>query len=128
MKYFDVFYLNPSYRISDSSTTGSSTADASIVISGPNLAWRLVNNRGRFQIALAPNNLISRENWFWLSVVRQYLDGDEDTALDAAGILWLRDNLGRIEELFADEAAAVRSLDELRGLEDAIAERLFGPS
>jgi hypothetical protein len=72
--------------------------------------------------------LLSRENWFWLSVIRQYLDGDEDTVLDDGGVTWLRSNIARIEQLFADRMIAARSCETLNALKEAIAVRLFGPA
>ncbi|GAA2545366.1 hypothetical protein [Mycolicibacterium diernhoferi] len=127
LRYFQIFYLDPHYRISDSKTSGSAESDAWIVITGSILTWRLVNNRGQFQLAVAPTELLSRDNWFWLSVIRQHLDSDEDTQLDADGITWLYKNVGRIEQLFSDRATAMQSCSDLNDLKEAIAVRLFGP-
>lgn len=128
LEYFDLFYLEPSYRITDSRTSGAAQVDASLVISGPTLTWRLVNDRGQIQLAVAPSQLPARENWFWLSVIRQYLDGDEDTIIDVNGIEWLRNNVNRIEQLFTDQETAVHSCQDLNSLKEQIASRLFGPA
>lgn len=126
--HFDFLYLDSRYRISDSRTSSSSESDAFLVMTGPILTWRLVNNRGQFQLAVAPTELLARENWFWLSVIRQYLDSDEDTILDDQGIGWLRDNISRIEQLFMDHPTAFNSCERLNALKEAIAVRLFGPA
>lgn len=126
--YFEMFYLDPRYRISDSKTSGSADSDASIVLTGPVLSWRFVNNRGQFQLAVAPTQLLARENWFWLSVIRQHLDGDEDTVLDRGSIEWLNNNIDRIERLFENSTSAAQSCDALNALKEANAVRLFGPA
>lgn len=128
LQHFEWIYLNPDYRITDSKTSGSAELDASLVVTGAVLTWRLVNNRGQFQLAVAPTKLLSRDNWFWLSVIRQYLDGDEDTILDEAGIEWLINNTNRVEQLFKDRATAAASCERLNALKEAIAVRLFGPA
>ena len=128
LHYFEMLYLDPAYRISDSTSSGSADSDASMVITGPNLTWRLVNNRGQFQLAVAPTHLLSPENWFWLSVIREYLDGDQDTVLDSQGIAWLERNIGRVAQLFETPSSAAESCEALNALKESIAERSFGPA
>jgi len=64
----------------------------------------------------------SPENWFRIPVICQHLDDyDETNAVSPeAQVAWIRDNLGRIDELFSD-ANAARSCNALIGLEEELA-------
>ncbi|QIV80409.1 hypothetical protein [Mycolicibacterium frederiksbergense] len=108
VRYVQVLYLNPAYRFTDSRTRGLADIDASVSISSDQLRWEIANDRGQIGITVAPLRYANDENWFWLSLIRQYLDGGSDTeqgsSLDLAE--WLTQNLVRVEALFADEATA----------------------
>ncbi|WP_218162063.1 hypothetical protein, partial [Mycobacterium malmoense] len=80
LKYCDFLYLNPSYRITNSRTSGAAIIDAGLTFTGPVLSWSLHNNRGKIGLGVAPTQLAaSPENWFRISVVRQYLDNYDET-------------------------------------------------
>ncbi|ORA85355.1 hypothetical protein K3U93_00130 [Mycobacterium malmoense] len=129
LQYFDFLYLDPRYRITDSKTSGSQTINASLTLTGPLISWDLFNDRGQMGFAIAPTQLAeSPDNWFRLSLVRQYLDDYDETNFVSppATVAWVRDNLGRIEELFSD-AKAARSCEELLTLAKSLANKYFGP-
>jgi len=115
LKYFDLLYLDPRYRITDSETSG---ANASLTVTGPVLTWLLVNDRGQMQISLAPTCLATPRNWFWISLIRQYLDDDTEieylSAPDEIG--WMSQNQARVEQLFADPATLEATCDNLKAL------------
>ena len=129
LKYFDFLYLNPLYRITDSKTTGAEAINASLTLTGPIISWQVTNDRGQILLYLAPAKLTAPENWFRSSIIRQHLDGfDERNAISSVeAVDWLRDNISRIEELFSDSSAA-RSCEDLTALENANADKYWGPS
>lgn len=127
--YLDFIYLSPDYRITNSATSGSGTVNASLTVTGPILNWQITNDRGQILFDVAPTKSASPSNWFQISIVRQYLDGYDETNLVTAAesVAWLRDNARRIEELFAD-ASAAQSCEALTALEDANALKYWGPA
>lgn len=127
--YLDFIYLSPDYRITNSATSGSGTVNASLTVTGPILNWQITNDRGQILFDVAPTKSASPSNWFRISIVRQYLDGYDETNLVTApeSAAWIRDNVRRIEELFAD-ASAAQSCEALTALEDANALKYWGPA
>jgi hypothetical protein len=127
--YFDFLYLDPQYRITDSSTSGSPTIDAQLVLTGQPLSWSITNDRGHILVAAAPTANSAPENWFRLSVIRRHLDGTSTPSpFNAEAADWLRANVVRIEGIFKDEATAIESCAALVSLENAVADEMFGPS
>ena len=76
---FGFVYLEPSYRLTDSETTGSAVDRASLTITGPQLTIRLINERTTMQCVVAPTQNIGPKNWFWIELIRQFLDGIDAT-------------------------------------------------
>jgi hypothetical protein len=127
--YFDFLYLDRRYRITNSRTSGAPTIDAGLTLTGPVTSWSIHNDRGKIGFDVAPTQFAaSPDNWFRVPIVRQYLDDYDETNFPApeATAAWIRDNLGRIEELFI-EANAARSCQELSALEELLANKYFGP-
>jgi hypothetical protein len=118
LKYFDVLYLDPRYRITNSSTTGVASNNASLTITGPVLSWQLTNDRGQFLLTVAPTALATPDNWFTVSLIKQYLNGqDEVDYLSATDeIAWIRENGERAEELFSDASTIETVCETLRSL------------
>jgi len=127
--YLEVLYLDPKYRISDSSSTGSATENASLRLTSDILSWRLTNDRGQIRRVVAPTKLETSENWFRITSVRQYLDHVEEqgTMLTDELASWLSVNINRVLDLFADDSIAASSCAALIALEEAKAKKLFGP-
>jgi hypothetical protein len=129
LRYLEVLYLDPGYRITDSSSTGSATENASLRLTGEILSWRLTNDRGQIRLVVAPTKLETSENWFRITSVRQYLDHKEEqgTMLTDELASWLSLNINRVVELFADDSIAASSCAALIAIEEAKANKLFGP-
>ena len=115
IQYAQILYLNPAYRFTDSRTRGLADIDASVSISSDLLRWNITNDRGQIDFAVVPLHHPDADNWFWLSLIRQHLEGGKDTAQGSAHDLanWLSRNLPEVESLFTDEATSVRSCTEL---------------
>lgn len=130
LRYLEILYLDPRYRITDSSTTGSAMENASLRLTGDILSWRLTNDRGQIRLVVAPTKMDTSENWFRITSVRQYLDHEEEhgTVLTEEIASWLSRNINRVEDLFADDSAAATSCRVLIDLEEEKATKLFGPS
>jgi hypothetical protein len=129
LTYFKFLYSDPRYRIMDSRTSGASTVDAGLTLRGPIVSWSFGNNRGQIHLGVAPSRYAkSPEYWFRIPVVRQYLDHYDETNCVPPGetAAWIRDNRGRIEDLFCD-ASAADSCKALIALEKALAIKYFGP-
>ena len=130
LKYFDHLYQNPKYHITNSKTSGANAINASITVTGPEMSWLIANDRGQMQLSLSPTQLQSPENWFWISLLRQYLDGrDEIQYLSAVEELrWVRDNEQRLTNLFSDHSTVESVCEELRALRRSNAEKYWGPA
>jgi hypothetical protein len=118
LRYFDLLYLDPRYRITDSSTGGVATNNASLRLTGPILSWSLANDKGQIVLHVAPTELAAASNWFRVSLMKQYLDNDDEIeylpAADEIG--WVRENSGRLEQLFADDSKLESTCDKLGAL------------
>jgi hypothetical protein len=68
----------------------------------------LSNDRGQVLFDVAPTRFDSTKNWFYIPLVRQYLEGLDQTEVlpVAETAVWIRENLSRVEALFADENVA----------------------
>jgi hypothetical protein len=129
IEYLAVLYLDPTYRITDSTSTGSAATNASLRMTGEILSWRLNNDRGQIRLVVGPTTSESAENWFRLTSIRQHLDGIEEhgTMLTDELASWLNLNVERIEDLFANETIAAQSCEAIIAIEEAKATKLFGP-
>jgi hypothetical protein len=118
LQHVAFLYLNPEYRITDSNSRGLADIDASMSFTGERLRWDVVNDRGQIYFAAVPILPGGAGNWFAVSLIRQYLEGGDDTgaASPAEQANWLSANLERLEELFADEPTSVRACDSLIAL------------
>jgi hypothetical protein len=125
LKYFDFLYLDSRYRLSDSKTDG---VNASLTVTGPNLTWSIVNDRGQIQLAIVPTNMPG--NGFWISLIKQYLSGSEDIHYLSAveEIEWARVNIRRIDELFSVTSDLESTCGTLRALMRSNAEKQWGPA
>lgn len=124
ISYFEFLYTDPEYRITNSKT-GTGPADAAIEVTGPTLTWLVSLDRGQVQIVIAASRFTSQGNWFWISLIRQYLEGIDDIEyLSAvAEIDWARANISRIISLFKDDDIATRTCEALRVLRRENAEK-----
>lgn len=115
--YVGFLYLDPKYRITDSSTRGLADIDASISFSSEKLKWDIVNDRGIIYFAAVPV-FQDGSDWFALSLIRQYLERSDDAEVvePVEQANWLSQNLNQVEELFADRPTASRVCDELATL------------
>lgn len=118
IKYFEVLYLDPRYHITDSSTSGVASNNASLKITGPILSWNLSNDRGQFLLAVAPTARATSDNWFSVSLIKQYLNGQDEVEYSSAAdeIAWIRANGERVEELFSNVAEIGTISETLRSL------------
>lgn len=62
LKCLEVLYLDPKYRITDSTTAGSPTENASLRVTGEVVSWQVINDRGQIFVAVAPSRLDATEN------------------------------------------------------------------
>lgn len=129
VRYFDFLYLDPRYRLTDSSTSGSADADAQVVLTGDVLTWSFSNDRGQLTLGVAPTLHLAPENWVRLPIIRKHLDGNQvpDGILTTEDIEWLKANISRVESLFADPETSQKSCKELITLGNQVAAELFGP-
>lgn len=120
LAYLDFVYLDPRYRITDSETA-SDGVNASLTVTGPTLTWALTNERGQIQIAVAPTRLLNPRNWFWISLIKQYLGKEPQIQYlppaEEAG--WMRENADRVEQLLSDTSTLEAVCDEIKALRRA---------
>ncbi|OCB16532.1 hypothetical protein [Mycobacterium intracellulare] len=129
LHYFDFLYLDPSYHVTNSTTSGNPLSNASLTLTGPVISWELTNDRGQLGFVIAPTTLAkSPDNWFRATLIRQYLDDydETNTVSPLETVAWIRSNLSRIEQLFI-EPETERSCEELLNLAKALAIKYFGP-
>lgn len=127
VRYGSFLYLNPKYRITDSSNRGLADIDASISFASEVLKWDVVNDRGIIYFVAVPV-LQDGSDWFALSLIRQYLEKSDDTGpiqpVDQAD--WLSRNLNDVEDLFANRPTATRVCDELAALRSSNSSKRWG--
>jgi hypothetical protein len=118
LNYFELLYLDPRYRITNSSTNGAASNDASLAMTGPILSWQLANNSGQIELSVAPTASAAADNWFSISLIRQYLDGQEEIEYSSAAeeIAWMRENGERVDQLFSDTSKVAVICENLRSL------------
>jgi hypothetical protein len=106
LRHFEFLYADPRYRFTDSRTHAP---NAWLAVSGPDLTWWITLDRGQLELSVSPTRLPGDS--FWISLIRQYLEGDDDIRyLSAAETIdWARENVGQIERLFS-EASDVESI------------------
>lgn len=126
LEYFDFLYLDPRYRVADSDVAKQAPS-ASLTIVGPASTFQLINERDQIEIVVAPTKLMDPENWFWPSLIKQYIDNDPVIrylpASDEA--IWMRENLDAVERLFSDDSTLKATCDGLCALCRANAERYW---
>jgi hypothetical protein len=129
LKNFDFLYLDSRYRITDSKTRGDAI-NASLTVTGPILTWFLVNDRGQMQLSIAPTRSLTPRNWFWASLVKQYLDDVPEIEYlpIEKEIEWARSNIQGIEQLFSDTSTLEDTCDKLRALRRSNADKYWGPA
>lgn len=127
IQYAGFLYLDPRYRITDSSTRGIPEIDASISFSSEQLKWDIINDRGSIYFAAVPV-FQNGSDWFALSLVRQYLEGGDDigASTPAEQAQWLSANLYEVEQLFADKSTSTRVCDELAALRRSNSSKKWG--
>lgn len=127
LKYFEVLYLDPRYHITNSNTSGVASNNASLSITGPTLSWDLANDRGQFLLSMAPTALATSDNWFSVSLVKQYLNGQDDIEYPSAAdeIAWIRANGQRVEELFSNASEIESVCESLRSMRRANADKYW---
>lgn len=125
LRYCDFLYLDPRYRITDSSTTGVPNNNASLNLTGPILSWGFANDRGQILLTVAPTELPTFGNWFRIPLIKQYLNGDEEIEYSSAenDVEWARENSGRIGQLFSDHSAIETTCESLRTLRQSNTEK-----
>lgn len=129
LKYLDFLDLDPSCRITEFTNEGGTARGESLTVAGPVASWNISNDRGQILLSVAPTKLAAlSRNWFRLAVVRQYLDGYDETQTVSLTntVNWARQNRTRIEGLFSDDAASA-SCEALTAVEDANAVKYWGP-
>ena len=129
LKYFDFLYLDTRYRFTDSKTEGD-TINASLTLTGPVLTWLLANDRGQMLLSVAPTRLATPRNWFWVSLIKQYLDGNDEIEYlpTAQEVEWVKNNIHHIEQLFSDASELEPTCEALRALRRSNAEKSWGPA
>jgi hypothetical protein len=128
LQYVGFLYLDPKYRITDSTTRGLPDIDASVSFSGEQLRWDVINDRGLIYFAAVPAIQQGADDWFAAPLIRQYLEGGDDTGADSPmeEANWLSTNLKRVEQLFADEATSERVCEELIALRRSNSSKKWG--
>jgi hypothetical protein len=123
LRHFEFLYADPRYRFTDSRTHAP---NASLTLSGPDLTWLVVLDRGQLELSVSPTRLPG--DGFWISLIRQYVQGDDDIRNLSAieEIDWARDNLGQIERLFSDTSDVESTSHAIAALRRKNAEKYWG--
>jgi hypothetical protein len=96
-------------------------------VTGPTLSWNLKNNRGQIELTVAPTQLATLENWFWLSLLKQYIDAQPEIDYMSADeeIEWVRNNMERVEQIFTDTSTLDETCKELRDLRQSNSDKYW---
>lgn len=127
LKYFEVLYLDSRYHITNSNSNGVATTDASLQLTGPTLSWDLTNDKGQMLLSVAPTELASPSNWFRISLIKQYLDKEDEIEHLSAmkEIKWIYENSTRVEQLFLDASLIENTCETLNALRRSNANRYW---
>lgn len=127
LKHFEMLYLDSRYHITNSRSHGLPTIDAYLELTGPILSWNLANNRGQIELTLAPTQLATPGNWFWVALFKQYIDAEPEIHYMSAAeeVDWVRENIDRIEHTFTDAATLDEVCKELRALRQSNSDRYW---
>jgi hypothetical protein len=81
-------------------------------------------------LSVAPTRLQTPDNWFWLPLIKQYVEGSAKAQYVSAKdeISWARDNVQRVAELFSDPSSAEVVCADLRALRLRNAQEVWGPA
>lgn len=128
IRHVGFLYLNPRYRITDSSSRSLADIDASISFTSEQLNLDVINDRGTIYFAAAPRFQEVGRELFPISLIRQYLEGEirVNPAASEEQANWLSTNLDRVEQLFADEPTTTRVCEELVALRRSNSSRKWG--
>jgi hypothetical protein len=128
LEYLDVLYLNPRYRFTNSANRGLADIDASITMTGNQLVWQINNDRGQINWAVAPVHRTNPEHLFWLPLIRQYLEGADESSnySPVEQAAWLAQHLSEVEDLFGSDASSARVCEELVTLRRSNSSKKWG--
>lgn len=123
LRYFAFLYDDPRNRITD---CRYHAPNAALTVTGPILVWRIALDRGQLQLSVGPSQLPNQG--FWMSAIRQYLDGADDMRSMSApeAIEWASGNVEELEELFSDRATVQNTCDRLEQLLRSNSEKYWG--
>lgn len=81
-------------------------------------------------LSIAPTRLATSRNWFWVSLIKQYLDAEDEIEYLPVEkeVEWLKSNIDRIEHLFSDASTLEPTCDALRALHRRNADKDWGPA
>jgi hypothetical protein len=129
LKEFEFLYLDSRYRITDSKTGGEKT-NSSLTVTSEVLTWFLATDRGQTQLSVAPTELLTPRNWFWVSLIRQLIQNNSEIEYLPAEkeIDWARNNLPKIEQLFSQTSSLESTCETLRALRSSNADKYWGPA
>jgi hypothetical protein len=124
-RYSDFLCLDSRYRFTDSNSNG---VNASLTVTGPNFTWTIVNDRGQIHLSIAPTTRPG--NGFWISLIKQYLDGSQDIQYLPATeeAKWARENINQIEQIFSARSDLESTCGALHALLRSNAEKQWGPA
>ena len=114
------------FRIVDS-RAGTPPGDGLVVMSSDIVRLRFVHDRSQMHADIQPC-LDEESDWFGLGVARRWLLGDRPgfDYLDESAVVFLQDNLERIEAEWSNPAGLEASLKRLREERAQRADELFG--
>lgn len=74
------------------------------------------------ELTVAPTRLATAENWFWVSQIKQYVDGESEIKYLSAAeeIEWVRGNIDRVERVLADGLTLETTCEELQARARAV--------
>ncbi|MGA5466349.1 hypothetical protein [Mycobacterium sp. NPDC050041] len=123
--HFEFIYADPRYRFTDSRTHAP---NASLTVSGPDLTWLIVLDRGQLELSASSTRLPG--DGFGISLIRQYVLRDDDIRYLSAPeeVDWARANLELIERLFSDASDVESITRALADLRRSNGEKYWGPA
>jgi hypothetical protein len=125
LRHFEFIYAEPRYRFTDSRTHAP---NASLTVSGPDVTWWITLDRGQLELSVSPTRLPGDS--FWISLIRQYVRGDDDIRYLSAAeeIEWAQTNLEQIERLFSEASDVEAVTHALADLRRKNGEKRWGPA
>lgn len=106
VNYMSFLWEEARFRIAGSEVTVTSSGDAWLIVESSHLRLRFISDRAQLLLDLQPRETAAPSEWFSIDLIRRMILGrpEESGVLDASYAEFIKERLGRIEEMFSSDS------------------------